>query len=85
MKRFQDIEDAWPELEELTPETIAPLTPDQPESQPVHELRAIARTEVEKARQSNVILSLTWATAPLPNMPCSISMARRLPSAGGRD
>jgi thymidylate synthase ThyX len=51
---IQDIEDALPELEELTPETIAAAYARISRNpKPVHELRAIARAEVEKARQSN--------------------------------
>ena len=51
---IQDIEDALPELEELTPETIAAAYARISRNpKPVHELRAVARAEVEKARQSN--------------------------------
>lgn len=51
---IQDIEDALPELEELTPETIAAAYARISRNpRPVHELRALARAEVEKARQSN--------------------------------
>ena len=51
---IQDIEDALPDLEELTPETIAAAYARISRSpRPVNELRALARAEVEKARRSN--------------------------------
>ena len=51
---IQDIEDALPELEELTPETIAAAYARISRNpKPVNELRALARAEVDKARQSN--------------------------------
>lgn len=51
---IQDIEDALPDLEELTPETIAAAYARISRSpKPVNELRAQARAEVEKARRSN--------------------------------
>jgi flavin-dependent thymidylate synthase len=51
---IQDIEDTLPELEELTPETIAAAYARISRNpRPVNELRALARSEVEKARQSN--------------------------------
>jgi flavin-dependent thymidylate synthase len=51
---IQDIEDALPELEELTPEPIAAAYARISRNpKPVNELRALARAEVDKARQSN--------------------------------
>jgi len=51
---IMDLEDRCEDLEELTPETIAAAYARISRSpRPVHELRAAARGEVEKARQSN--------------------------------
>ncbi|MDI9569600.1 MAG: FAD-dependent thymidylate synthase [Pseudomonadota bacterium] len=51
---IMDIEDRCEDLEELTPETIAAAYARISRSpRPVNELRAIARGEVDKARQSN--------------------------------
>ena len=51
---IMDIEDRCEDLEELTPETIAAAYARISRSpRPVHELRAAARGEVDKARQSN--------------------------------
>jgi len=51
---IMDLEDRCEDLEELTPETIAAAYARISRSpRPVHELRAAARGEVDKARQSN--------------------------------
>lgn len=51
---IRELQAARPELRNLTPETIsAAYARISRDPRPVHELRAVAREEVEKARQSN--------------------------------